>query len=51
MRTVLKQNMTTRKLYRHLHEFETVFEDVPQVRIVWDDKTGKPVKAKKPRKN
>lgn len=33
-----------RWLYRHLDEYETVYEDVPTVRIVFDDKTKKAVK-------
>ena len=46
MRKELKMDMNTRKLYRHIFEYKTCFVDVPQIRILWDDITGKPVKNK-----
>ena len=39
-----KMRKNVRTLYRHLHEYETTYEDVPTLRIVFDDTTGKPVK-------
>lgn len=44
MRRDLKKKISTRTLYRHLDEYETVKETVEQTRIVWDETTGKPVK-------
>ena len=41
----VRMRKNVRWLYRHLGNYETKMEDIPTIRIVWDDKNNKAVKS------